>query len=62
VTTDPGLAWTGLEVLDALGDEVEFRAHHERDGVAGVLHERSLFAQRRGRWVYVSAVGSSGPA
>lgn len=41
--------WTGLEILDATDTEVEFRAHYP----GGVLHERSRFEQRRGRWVYV---------
>jgi len=49
-------------VLEATGDEVEFRAHHERGGVPGVLHERSRFEWRRGRWVYVSALEASSSA
>ena len=53
VEPDPQLRWTGLEVHEADGDEVEFTAHFERDGVPGSLHERSRFEQRRGRWVYV---------
>jgi SEC-C motif-containing protein len=53
---DPRLTWTRLEVLDATGDEVEFRAHYEAPAGPGVLHERSVFEQRGGRWVYVSPV------
>jgi SEC-C motif-containing protein len=53
---DPRLTWTRLEVLDATGDEVEFLAHYETPSGPGVLHERSTFEQRGGRWVYVSAV------
>ncbi len=61
----PGLEWVALEVLatEAGGPEddrgeVEFRAryrhHREADGPAGqVLHERSRFTRRAGRWVYV---------
>lgn len=56
LTPDPRLTWTRLEVLDATGDEVEFRAHHETPAGPGVLHERSVFEQRGGRWVYVSPV------
>jgi SEC-C motif-containing protein len=41
--------WTGLEILDATESEVEFRAQFP----GGVLHERSRFEFRRGRWVYV---------
>jgi len=49
ITPDPSVEWTGLEILEASDDTVEFRAHH-RDGV---LHERSRFEQRAGRWFYV---------
>ena len=49
-------AWQGLTVLetadgrdtDSVG-EVEFEATH----ADGVLHERSRFVKRAGRWVYV---------
>ena len=53
VVPDPGLRWTGLEVLDATGDEVEFVAHYETPGGPGRLHERSRFERRGGRWTYV---------
>lgn len=53
---DPRLTWTRLEVLDADGDEVEFRAHYETAAGPGVLHERSTFERRGGRWVYVAPV------
>jgi SEC-C motif-containing protein len=51
-----GPAWTGLTVIatadgredDSVG-EVEFEAAHD----GGVLHERSRFIRRAGRWVYV---------
>jgi len=61
--------WRGLEILDTVagqpGDEageVEFRAHYTRnrrsgDGAReeqkGFLHERSHFAVRARRWLYV---------
>ena len=58
VDIDPanGPAWQGLTVIatadgredDSVG-EVEFQAAHDR----GVLHERSRFIRRAGRWVYV---------
>lgn len=57
---DPDLAWTWLEVLDATGDEVEFVAHYDSPSGPGELHERSVFEQRAGRWVYVGAVQSGG--
>jgi SEC-C motif-containing protein len=53
---EPGLTWTRLEVLDATDDEVEFVAHYESATGPGSLHERSVFEQRRGRWVYVAAL------
>ncbi len=53
---DPGLTWTGLEILDTTEDEVEFEARYDRAGTPGVRHERSRFERRRGRWVYVDAV------
>ena len=51
-----GRDWQGLTVLatadgredDSVG-EVEFEAAHD----GGVLHERSRFIRRAGRWVYV---------
>jgi len=36
-------------ILEAADDVVEFRAHHS----GGVLHERSRFEQRAGRWFYL---------
>ena len=58
ISPDPGLEWTGLEVLDVqqTGETtglVEFRASWTFQGQTGVLHERSTFEQRAGRWVYV---------
>jgi SEC-C motif-containing protein len=60
----PGQHWTRLEVLATVaGDlldkegEVEFRAHWERRGRVGVLHELSRFVRDDdGRWVYLGAV------
>jgi SEC-C motif domain protein len=59
----PGQTWTDLEVLATVaGDlfdqegEVEFRAHHERRGRVGVLHELSRFVRDDGRWTYLGPV------
>lgn len=49
VDTADGPEWTGLRILEATGDVVEFEAAH----VGGVLHERSRFARRGGRWMYL---------
>lgn len=60
VAPDPGTTWTGLEVLSAAEDgdagSVEFRAHWTSQSGSGVLHERSRFTRRAGRWVYVDGV------
>ncbi|MFI5507086.1 YchJ family protein [Mycobacterium sp. NPDC051804] len=69
LTPETGLTWTGLEIVDTVagrpGDdsgEVEFRAHYRhnrRSGqsapvvAGGTLHERSRFAVRARRWLYV---------
>ena len=60
VVGTPGLVWTGLEVVDVVDGgpddatgEVEFRASYQSTAGAGVLHERSRFEKRGGRWVYV---------
>ena len=52
----PGTEWLGLEVLEVVdggpADDygiVEFRARY----AGGALHERSRFARRAGRWVYL---------
>lgn len=59
IEPDDGLVWTELEVIDSAQEEttgtVEFRAYWTVRGQSGVLHERSLFELRGGRWVYVEA-------
>lgn len=61
VAPEPGLEWTGLEVLDVEESVVEFRAHWIWKGRRGVLHERSSFEQRGGRWLYVDGT-APGPS
>lgn len=56
VTLDRSTHWTRLEVIEAVDDLVEFRAHFRGPQATGVLHERSSFEQRAGRWFYVEAV------
>ncbi len=60
VMPDPGVTWTGLEVLatEAGGPDddtgvVEFRAHLRTVAGLQVLHETSRFERRGSRWVYV---------
>ncbi|WP_205471401.1 YchJ family metal-binding protein [Nocardioides sp. SYSU D00038] len=62
LSPDPTLTWTGLTVLAAGPDWVEFEASYDRGGVAGVLRERSRFQQRGGRWVYVAGDAESSPS
>jgi SEC-C motif-containing protein len=57
----PRVEWLGLEVLEVVDggpdDDygvVEFRASH----TGGTMHERSRFARRAGRWVYLDGVVS----
>lgn len=57
----PGQRWTRLEILATVSGElldkegrVEFRAHHERRGRHGALHELSRFLRDEdGRWAYL---------
>jgi SEC-C motif domain protein len=58
---DRGINWTRLEILDTVrggpfdvDGVVEFRAHYRAAGGHGSRHERSWFAKKADRWVYVS--------
>lgn len=54
VSPDPTTRWTGLRVIAAEGDTVEFVATWEGgQGEGGQVHEVSRFEQRAGRWCYV---------
>ena len=59
VAPDPSIRWLRLEILaaaagaDADVETVEFRAHFTGPNGAGVLHERSRFVERAGRWFYL---------
>lgn len=57
VSLDSQVRWTGLKVLEATGDEVEFVAHYAGREGPEALHERSRFEQRAGRWFYVEDIG-----
>lgn len=56
VRPDPATRWTGLRVIAAEGDTVEFVARWERSSEGGELHEVSRFEQRAGRWCYVDGM------
>jgi len=48
----PALEWLKLDVLNAEGSQVEFKAYYrDKDGI-GVLHEKSEFVQENGVWKY----------
>ena len=49
IALDPATVWTGLRIVAAEGDTIEFVATSE----GGRMHELSRFEQRAGRWVYV---------
>lgn len=53
LTLDGSTTWTGLDVVRAHDDLVEFRASFRTARGSGTLHETSRFEQRGGRWVYV---------
>ena len=57
---DPATRWTGLVVHASGPDWVEFTASWTDGAAAGALHERSRFAVRGGRWVYVDGETSAG--
>jgi SEC-C motif-containing protein len=57
IDLDDDTVWEGLVVDEAVEDGdaavVVFRASWRRERERGVLSERSRFARRGGRWVYV---------
>ncbi|WP_136587711.1 YchJ family protein [Microbacterium hydrothermale] len=57
IDVDDGTVWTGLDIEEAVEDGdaavVAFRARWRQAGRDGELVERSRFARRGGRWVYV---------
>lgn len=67
VEPDSSLQWEGLTVRDVVagsaGDSsgvVEFEARWRVGGQRGALAERSTFARRGGRWVYVGPENPEG--
>lgn len=53
LTIERGVRWTGLEILAAGGDTVDFVARFAGPEGSGELREHSRFTRRGGRWVYV---------
>ncbi len=63
LSLDPGLTWLGLRICDVEAGSsdddtgtVEFIARYRDATGPNELHERSTFARRAGRWVYVAAL------
>jgi SEC-C motif-containing protein len=44
--------WIGLDVHEARDNIVEFSAHFVHEGQKQRVHERSVFIQKDGRWLY----------
>ncbi len=66
---DVSIEWLGLEIYStARGGQddntgtVDFAARYRRNGVAGVLRERSTFRREDGRWIYVDGKIAPDPA
>lgn len=63
VTADPGTEWLGLTVHavengrpDQDSGTVDFTARYIEAGRGESVHEKSRFAKRAGRWMYVKAL------
>jgi SEC-C motif-containing protein len=63
VDFDPGLRWTGLEIVGTTDGgvfhsegTVEFVAGYVDRGTPGSMRENSLFQRENGAWVYVRAL------
>jgi SEC-C motif-containing protein len=48
--------WLGLEVLNAAGEFVEFKAFYKDSEGMKVLHEKSRFVLENGFWLYADGV------
>jgi SEC-C motif-containing protein len=60
---DPGVRWTGLEVVASSGGSMleaegtmEFVARYVVDRTPGAQHERSRFLRVDGRWHYLDGI------
>jgi len=48
------IEWLRLDVIEAVGDEVEFKAYYRQNEKIYLLHERSTFIKKDGVWLYDS--------
>jgi len=46
------ITWLKLEILDAYDNIVEFKAYYRENGYIHLLHERSNFILKDGKWLY----------
>ena len=52
--SDQKTQWVHLDVVQAQGRQVEFKAYYRIDDALFILHERSNFVKEEGSWVYLS--------
>lgn len=50
------IEWLKLDVLEAKGDEVEFKAYYRENTTLSLLHEKSKFVQVEGEWKYEDGI------
>lgn len=48
------IKWLKLDVIEAVDDEVEFKAYYRQNEKVYLLHERSKFVKKDGKWLYDS--------
>lgn len=46
--------WEGLEIIEAYGNVVEFKAYFKQQGTSFVHHEISVFEQVDNQWYYLN--------
>ena len=50
------ITWLKLDIIEAKGDEVEFKAYYKENSNIYLLHERSKFVKKDGMWLYDDGV------
>ena len=50
------ITWLKLEIIEAVDDEVEFKAYYKENSTIHLLHERSRFVKKDGMWLYDDGV------
>ncbi len=57
---DKATQWKALEVLQAQGDTVSFKAYYLADGQYYCMHEISQFVKENGQWRYLKGEMQNG--